>query len=425
MRYTVILLIFAAVLTVLGTQLSQHDGIIQVIINGNTWTMPIWGFLVRLLLLLVILAAVGKLLWTVIRMPKILRRFGKNRRQVVAGELLQKGMLAMGKGQWQKAEKLLVRGSRVTYKAKGDPGLFLSSAAQAAQYQGATERRDQYLLEARQLSVEGTETLTSALAEARLHLEAGEIQAALDAISPQKTLYGQNPQLLAIETEAYEQLGDYQAVWDLLPDLRKQFPSRQSYQKRRLTVAKELFIDEKSSLDYIEKAWSELTKVQKSDDGAFLNYISGLIHHGQEEKAEKLLAQAIRRDFSDPVIHAYTQLDIGSSSSRLDKMKHWLKFHPDNPYLNYGAAKLAFQSGQHETAKQYAVASVKSQSLPEAFALLGKIYEALGESGNALQAYKGSVELIYAEPEKAVSGEVLSASAIAALPDADEGDTEK
>lgn len=420
MRYAIILLLIAATLTLGGTYLSQHEGYIELGLSGGTYQMPLWYFLVALVVAIVVIMVVVKVLWTIIRLPAIARRFGKGRRQKVTNDLLQKGMLAMGKGQWKKAEKLLVKGSRAAYKAKQDPSLFLASAAQAAQQQGADQRRDQYLLEARQLSVEGVDTLAAALSEARLHLDSGNADNALTTIRPHRMLHAQNPQLLAIESEANEQLGNYQQVWHLLSSQKKNFASKADYQERQKSVAKGLFNAENASLEAIEKTWSELPRQLKQDESVFLNYVSGLVNQGEEEKAEKLLEKAIRKDFADPLIHAYTQLEVGSSTHRLEKFQQWLRYKGDNAYLNYGAAKSAYQSEQFEQAKSYAETSVKSQPLPEAFALLGKIYEALGEPGNALQAYKGSVGLIYANEPQAIAGEVLPAGdEVVALPAAE------
>lgn len=419
MRYAIILLAIAALLTVGGTYLSQNQGYIELGLENGSYQMPLWYFLIALLVAIIAIIIAVKVLWTVIRLPKIAKRFNKKHRASVANESLQKGMMAMGKGEWKKAEKLLVKGSRLAHKAKTNPSLFLSTAAEAAQQQGAEARRDQYLLEARQLSVEGVDTLTSSLAEARLHLSAEEPELALESIRPHRATHSRNPQFIAIESEANEQLGNYRDVWHLLSGLKKQFPDKKGYQSRQIEVAKQLFIDEQSNLELIEKVWSELPKKVKQDDGVFLNYISGLINHHKEEKAEELLSKSVRQSFADPVIHAYTQLNVGSSAARLDKIKHWLKFHPENAYLNYGAAKFAFESDQMELARKYATTSIESQPLPEAFALLGKVYEALGESSNALKAYKGSVGLIYANQPEAVAGEILPANITAALPSAD------
>ena len=410
MRHAVILLIIAALLTVGGTYLSQNEGSVRFIFALGTYEMHLWYFVVASLLTVIALMLIVKVIWAVLRLPKVAAKLGKNRRQVVANKLLQKGIQAMEKGEWKKSEKMLVKGHRLTHKDKGNSSLFLSNAAQAAQQQGADARRDQYLLEARQLSVEGVDILTSSLSEARLHLAAKKPKLALEVIKPHNITNGQNPQLLAIKSEANEQLGNYKIVWHILSDLKKQFPDKTDYQIRQKEVAKTIFIDTSSDLNDIERVWSELPKVIKQEDDIFLAYVSGLINHGQEEKAEKLLSKHIRKNYTNSVIQAYTKLEVGSSATRLEKTRNWLSSEPDNLYLNYGAANFAFQSEQFEEARDYALASIKSHPIPESLALLGKIYEALDESSSALNAYKGSLGLIYFNQTKAVSGEVLPAA---------------
>ncbi|MGY0399186.1 MAG: heme biosynthesis HemY N-terminal domain-containing protein [Ostreibacterium sp.] len=411
MRYAVILLAILAVLTIGGTYLNQHPGTVDITLeNIGTISMSLWYFLIAFVLAIITLMMLIKVLWTLFRLPAMTKHFGQNRRKLATNELLKKGMLAMGKGQWKKAENILIKGSRLAHKAKQDPSLFLSTAAQAAQQQGAEQRRDQYLLKARQV-VEGSDKLAVALSEARLHLSSGQPTQALNCIKPQRTLHANNQHLLSIESQAYEQLDDYNQVWHLL----KQRPNKGSYKTEQIAVAKKLFTTEKSSQDDMDRIWSELPKTAQQDESLLLSYISGLIQHKQEEKAEQLLSKNIRKTFSDPLIHAYTQLETGSSTERLKKMRQWLRYHPDNAYINYGAAKFALQSQELEAARKYAEVSLKSLPLPETFALLGKIYEILDEKTLALQAYKGSINLLYADPSDALSGDVLPANPIASL----------
>ncbi len=415
MIYAIVILIIIALLAYAGTLLSQYPGYVEIGFASGSFTMTLWYFILAMIILIIAVMVVFKIIWTIIRIPAIAKRFGKNRRVYKANNLLQKGMLAMGKGQWKRAEKILVKGAHLSRDGKQDAGLFLSAAAQAAQQQGAHERRNQYLLEARQLAVEGADILTAAIAEAQLHLDANEAEQALAVLKQQHTLHYDNKRLLALESEAYEQLGQHDQVWRLLKQLKKDYTSKAAYQARQAEVAKNVFNTLKSDLGSIETVWSELPKIDKKDDSVILAYVSALINHDQDNKAEQVLAKAIRAGFSDPLIHAYTQLEVGSSRARLDTLVKWVRSHPDNAYLNYGAAKLALQSEQLEAAKTYAERSVKSQALPEALALLGKIYEALGEEHNALQAYRTSVGLTYAEQVPVVRGDVLPGAETKAL----------
>lgn len=416
MRYAIILLLIAAGLTIGGTLLSQHEGYVEIGLSNGSYQMQLWYFIVALFATIVLLIILFKVLWTVIRLPVWLKRFGKNRRDGKTNALLQKGLLAMGKGQWKQAEKILAKGANLSYQAKRDPSVFLTMAAEAAQRQGVTVRRDQYLLEAHQLAADGVNTLATTLSEATLHLDAGEPQKALTVLEGQTGQHRHNAKLQAIACEAYRQLERHDEIWALLPALKKSAPSRQAFQEQQVAIAKALFHSHNSSLANIEKVWAELPKAAKKDDNLLLAFVSALVYRGEEEQAESVLAANIRHSFSDPLIHAYTQLETGSSNQRLDKIRNWLKYHPNNAYLNYGAAKLAFQSERLDEAKTYAEASIKALELPEAFALLGKIAEAQGDNHAALAAYKGSVNLTYADEKTAVEGELIASDAIA-LPD--------
>lgn len=418
MIYAFVVLAIIAALVYFGTLLSQYPGYVELGFASGSFQMPLWYFILAMVLAIIVVMIAFKLIWTTIRLPSIARRFGKNRRVNKANHLLQKGMLAMGKGQWKRAENILAKGARLSYESKQDPSLFLSAAAQAAQNQGADRRRDQYLLEARQLVAEGVDTVSAAMSEAQLHLEANEPKQALSVLKQHHNLHYNNQRLLSLESQAYEQLGEHAHVWRLLKMLKKEYPNRAAYHARQAEVAKHLFADRKSDLDSVETVWSELPKPHKKDETVILAYVSALINHDQDESAESVLAKEIRTTFADPLIHAYTQLEVGSSTTRLSKLESWVRARPDNAYLNYGAAKLAFQSEQLDKAKEFAEQSVKSQPLPEALALLGKVYEALGEENNALQAYRTSVGLTYADQAPVVRGEVLPSAETKALSDA-------
>lgn len=402
----IIIVLVIVGLAYLGTLLSQYPGYVEIGLSSGSFQMPLWYFLLALLLAIGVAMLVFKIVWTFFRLPAISRRFGKNRRNIKAAHLLQKGMLAMGKGKWKRAENLLTKGARVSYKGKQDTGLFLTIAAQAAQQQGANARRDKYLLEARQLAAEGDDTFTAALAEAQLHLETNEPSKALSVLEPHRTLNYDNQRLQVLQSDAYEQLEQFADVWHLLKGLRKNYANKAAYHQRQVEVAKALFDSSNSTLDNVEKVWSELPKAEKKDETLILSYVSALIGNGEKEKAENILAREIRNSYANSLVHAYTQLEVGSSRERLDKVINWVRAHPDSAYLNYAAAKLALQSDELEKAKEYAERSVKAQPLPEGLALLGKIYEAMGQGGNALQAYRTSLTMTYAE-HQAVSGEVL------------------
>lgn len=322
---------------------------------------------------------------------------------------MQKGLLALGQGRWKQAENHLAKGARLAVTENVNTGLFLSGAAEAAQRLGATDRRDYYLLQARKQEIEGDKTLSTDLTEAKLMLESDEAEKAVKALERHHGSEYLTPELLQLEYNARLQLGQYEEAWQMLPKMKKRVFSAEEMVTKRHELAKKIFSDQGVELTLIEKTWQALSKHEKQDDDLILAYASGLLAHDKFDEAESILAKSIKQSYSDPLIHAYTQLDHGSASGMLANIENWLRYKPDNAFLHYAAAKYYFKKNELDKAKEHAEKSLSLESLPEMYALLGKIYESAGEPGLAMKAYKKTVGLVYRETE-AKQGELLESS---------------
>lgn len=416
MIYAIVILCLVAGLTIVGTLLSRYPGYVELSLSSGHYEMPLWYFVLILCVLLLVLMLTIKIVWFIIRLPSKNRANRNKKRYAKAQKLLEQGMKCISQGQWKKAEKLMNKGAHLCYQSEHDPSLFLSYAAQAAQQQGANDRRDRYLLASRQLAVEGVDTLTTALNEAELHLEANETAQAIAVLQSQEARYGKNPRLLLLELAAYEQQGDYAKAWELLKQQKKFFANKAAYLARQLQLLRLLLEDEKTSLATIEGAWQDFPKQEKTNT-LILSYASALVLRHEADKAEEVLARAIRQSADNTLIHAYAQLDAGSSTARMHKVISWLRQEVDNAYLHYAAARLAFLSKQYVEAATHAQKALSLTQIPEAFALLGKIYEQQGEMEKALFAYKNAVWLLYPEAKEAEGEVLLDFDAKKALPD--------
>ncbi len=95
----------------------------------------------------------------------------------------------------------------------------------------------------------------------------------------------------------------------------------------------------------------------------------------------------------------------------------WLMARPENAQLNLTAGRLALASKKHDAAKEYLQAAISLDQLPEAYAVLGEVYESMNDSGQALKSYRLGMQAlstpskalalksdIYAPPEMIVEG---------------------
>lgn len=405
MRYVILFLIVTGLLVFAGIKI-EDVGSVALTLDSGTYRMKFGVFLMLLVVLVLLLMLGFWLIWKFIKLPKNIKGFFSNRQARKANDLLQIGLLELGQGRWKQAENHLAKGARIAGNEDADTSLYLSGAAMAAQRLGADGRRDHYLLQAKKQQMIGVDTFSTDLTEASLLLEQGDAQKALNILAQHQGNAGLSPELLRLEYRAQQKLGQFEAAWDMLPRMKKRVFDAVELAEQRHKIAKIIFSDQSSRVELMDKTWKALGKNEKQDDDLILGYVSGLLTHEKFDEAELVLAKAIKQSYSEPLIHAYSQLEKGSTSTMLNHISSWLRYQPDNAFLHFAAAKNYFKKNEFEKAKEHAEKSLKLDNISEVYALLGRIYEASDEPALAMSAYKNSVNLVYRQDE-VKQGELL------------------
>ena len=110
--------------------------------------------------------------------PQILSRSSSVRRRHKAERLLKSGLAAMLSGHYGRAERDLEHGGRLMTALGQDAVIYYENAAIAADRQNAKDRRDHYLLRAREGARQQQSNLTR-LTEAEIHVQNGAYEQAL------------------------------------------------------------------------------------------------------------------------------------------------------------------------------------------------------------------------------------------------------
>jgi Uncharacterized enzyme of heme biosynthesis len=127
-----------------------------------------------------------------------------------------RGLLALAEGNWGRARKLLEAGAN-----KADtPLINYLSAAEAAHELGDDEEADVLLRKAWE-STAGSD-LAVGLTQAKLQLSAGKLEQALATLLRLRRKSPNHPFVLKQLSNAYIALEDWQALSELLPELRRQ-----------------------------------------------------------------------------------------------------------------------------------------------------------------------------------------------------------
>ena len=338
--------------------------------------------------------------------PQILSRSSSVRRRHKAERLLKSGLAAMLSGHYGRAERDLEHGGRLMTALGRDAVIYYENAAIAADRQNAKDRRDHYLLRAREGARQQQSNLTR-LTEAEIHVQNGAYDQAVKLLEQLHSEEPRNSKIIALLDTAYAAQQNWEKAWHNLAVLRPQLDDA-AYHSRRQTYAQGILHDSaKSDIQTLEAAWKRLPADLRHDKALILQYAGALAANDHPEEAEKLLAGEIRQSQDLELIQAYSQLRRADFRAQLDNMKQWESKHANDAIFLYTKALIAYKAKDLDTALQAVEEAIKRGQAPEAFALYAQILDAQNRPEAALLAYRQSVAP--AHPEQALEGDLLPA----------------
>lgn len=336
-----------------------------------------------------LLGVVFKTLLLIWRSPQILSRSSETRRKRKADKMLRLGLHEFIAGQYPKAEKHLVKGATLSESLGHSAVIFYENAAIAADRQNAPERRDSYLLKARQEAGHGDQVATR-LTEAEVLIvnkDYARAEKLLDTLTDRR-----NPKLLALLDAAYAGQEKWTKAWELLPSLRNSMDA-EAFAEKRKNYARAMLNDTAALESYSElsAAWRNIPAEIRREPEMILIYAGSLAENGHSDESDKVLVEQIKSTQNIAFIQAYSQLRSGNFKARLANMQQWESKHPNDALFLLAKAQIAYFAKDYETANAAVEESLKRHPSSEAFALWAQILEARDEPQAALAAYRQSV----------------------------------
>lgn len=349
-----------------------------------------------------ILIYLFKILIFFLSSPKIFSRNAQVRKRAKADRLLKTGLGELLAGHYSRAERSLEYGGRLAESLGQDAVIFYENAAIAADKQKASERRDYYLLRARQDASQKQTSLTR-LAEAELRVKNKEYKQAVKLLEKLHEDEPRNLKIALLLDESYSELGQWKKAWQLLPLLRQQL-NKSDYEARKKRYAKGMLNDTAAleSVAELETAWKKLPADIRKDKEMILQYAGILVDNEHTPEAEKFLVSEIKNTQDLELIQAYSQLHSADFNAQLENMQAWEAKHSDDAIFLYAKALVAYKALAFDTALQAVEASIKRNPTHEAFVLYAQILEVKNQPEAALEAYRKSV--YPAHPELAFAG---------------------
>ena len=313
-------------------------------------------------------------------------RMQKNRSR----KKLTRGLIELAEGNYARGERLLAEGAH-----KSDtPVLNYLNAARAAQEQGATDRRDNWLMMAYENDTDSSRAVL--LTQAELQTQDEDYERALATLRKLEEQSPGHPQGLALLATIYERLGDWDNLRELLPQLRKRkamSPAEIEALSQR-TWGTLLGQDSaRGDIMGLQRQWQNVPKKLQHDPILFRDYIAALNQAGDQPLVEQTIRKALKKGWDTELVTLYGELENVDAGKSLAYVKGWLKTHSEDPALLLTAGRLAMRARQPEEALKYLQSCINIDPSPAAYQALGAVLAETGEADDAASAFRKGLSL--------------------------------
>ena len=382
-RAALLLVLVVAAATALGLAIVEHSGYVLIAWKGLRYESSLWVFL--LLIVVTVL-----LLWTLRWLVRLLLVSGglvnpwsrrqRGRRQQLAAD---KGLLDLIEGRWERA----VRHLRLAAEGERQPLMYYLGAARAAHKLGRVEESEELLEQA--LRRQPQAELAIALTHAELQRDQGNLQGALDTLQAMRERHPRHHLVLEQLQRTLVERGDWAALLDLLPELRKTKVlegetlaelEHKVWLARLQTAGEQGMNQGEVALQPLTAAWQSLSSAQRQDAELLLAYAGQLRALGAQEEAEEVLRKALKQGYDARLMRLYGQLRGRDPARQLQTAEGLLKQHPQDPLLLLSLGRLCLQNGLWGKAREYFEISLEFSRSAETCAELARLLASQGDA---------------------------------------------
>ncbi len=390
MRLLILGLLGLAASVLLTLLVKEDNG--YILIGYGEWTVEgsLAFFLFMNFVVFVALYLSLRVLSRVTATPTKFRDWRQHRGALRARKHLTQGLVELSEGNWKRAEKDLVR-----FATKSDtPLLNYLAAARSAQQQDAHDRRDHYLQLAHESMPEAD--VAVGLTQAELQLDHAQLEQALATLKHLQEIAPRHTHVLKLLKELYQRLDDWQAMGQLLPELKKRkVVEPEELEKLELRVYHHqlTMAAREENLTELQTVWNRIPFAVRSKEEMVTTYVNFLMNRDEHNQVEHILRESIGHNWSDDLVDLYGRVPADESSRQLSVAEGWLKDRPRNPVLLLTLGRLCLRYKLWGKARTYLESSIGIEPSIDAYRALGALLEKMDEKEQALTCFKAGLEL--------------------------------
>ncbi len=396
-------ILIAALLAAVGLSVLLKEETGYVMLTWGEWTVEtsLALFILLLSVLFVTAYIAVRLLIHLWHIPRGTARWNKQRRKKKCQRTTMLGQMELVEGQWQAAEKHLLK----HVDSSDTPLLNYLGAAQAAQQQGAIERRDHYL----QLAYKDDKKAAIAvqLTQAELQMAEGKPDQALETLTYLKGIVPKHPRVLTQLAQVYKDLKSWDKLKELLPVLRRRHIfSDDDYKQLEYQTflgLLETAATDTSNEKKLKETWNSLPREMRNNPDLVHRYATALLEQNHADDAEAILRSTLRKRWDPRLVRLYGQVESSNPERQLSVAESWLESHPRNADLLLTLGRLALRNQLWSKARGYLESAQTASPTADACQLLAGLLEQQGEMDRAVEYYREGMRLALNKPGKGIS----------------------
>lgn len=372
-----------------------------VLIGIGFWSMEtsLIVFVIGLIMGFYVLYIFFRFLGWLLRLPGQIKNRGKNLNFNRSQEALIAGLVDSAEGNWEKAEKVLIKHA----SHSGAPLIHYLTAARAAQSRGALDKRDEYLKQAAD-QAPGSDVAIG-LTQAELHLSEKQFEQALETLTRLHTIDPTHASVLKLLHQGYQQAGDWEGIRKLIPSLNTHKVLMEAEIKLLETEVFSKLLKQaarQGSVNEIESLWSDIPDYIRNMKGVLAIYFAAMIDHGAGAKIEGAMARALSTTWDQTLVVLFGNIQSIDVAQQLETAEQWLPMHPRDAVFLTVLGKLCVKCGDTQKAGSYLTKSISIEPTVPAYQIMGDLLFAQGDKDKASECYKQGLELASSEIVKRI-----------------------
>ena len=359
-----------------GTLLVRDPGYVLIAYADTIVETSLW-VAILLLIGIYLLIRGGMFLWRkIVRSQSTVLGWRSGRKLRAARSQTVRGLLVLAEGRWLEAKKLLLSAADDVET----PLINYLNAARAAHELGEHSERDEYLKSAHETTRGAKFAVT--LTQAGFNINEGRYEQALAALLNLRRRAPKHGAVLGMLAKCYEALEDWQALLQLIPDLRKHkaLPERElARMERAIWAAMLLTEDRQGRKDSVTALWKKLPRGLKTDIDLMRQWVRFLVTCKRDDEAEQVIRSVLAGQWDGELVHIYGEIRSSDIAKQLVVAQSWSKERPNDPQVALALGRLCLRNEKFEQARDYFEAALRLEPSDVIYGELGRLCIALGD----------------------------------------------